>query len=138
MKVDTLVCNHMQCPDGAPSLLVHSHVCCMTIIAVPHWTLLTCCPLPFQAVDTMTTPINIPGLQLEGGTSAAGMPTTILCLMNMVSLDELRDDEEYEGMQTVVTPCRHKHLIQAELNTQEGCFTSSTTVSPQVELEYLE
>jgi len=51
----------------------------------------------------MTTPINIPGLQLEGGTSAAGMPTTVLCLMNMVSLDELRDDEEYEGAQTVVT-----------------------------------
>ena len=51
-----------------------------------------------DAVDTMTTPINIPGLQLEGGTSAAGMPTTVLCLMNMVSLDELRDDEEYEGI----------------------------------------
>lgn len=79
----------------------------------------------------MTTPINIPGLQLEGGSSAAGMVTTVLCLMNMVSLDELRDDEEYEGVQTTVTS---SSAIQTGLSAQEGCSTSSRAVAPQVGL----
>ena len=43
---------------------------------------------------SMALPINIPGLQIPSG---AQMATTILCLMNMVTEDELVDDEEYEG-----------------------------------------
>lgn len=42
----------------------------------------------------MGMPIAIPGLQIEGG---ASIPTEVLCLMNMVTVDELQDDEEYEG-----------------------------------------
>ena len=39
--------------------------------------------------------VSIPGLQLEGMDS--GPITNVLCLMNMVTIDELKDDEEYEG-----------------------------------------
>ena len=46
----------------------------------------------------MGMPITIPGLQIEGG---ASIPTEVLCLMNMVTVDELQDDEEYEG----IWPC---------------------------------
>lgn len=34
------------------------------------------------------------GIDLSRG---AGMPTEVLCLMNMVTEDDLRDDDEYEG-----------------------------------------
>lgn len=43
-------------------------------------------------------PIAIPGLQIEGGFQS---PTEVLCLMNMVTVDELQDDEEYEGVHGV-------------------------------------
>lgn len=36
------------------------------------------------------------GIDLSQG---AGPATTVLCLMNMVAEDELRDDHEYEGKQ---------------------------------------
>ncbi len=39
--------------------------------------------------------INTPGLQIEGTAQAA---TVVLCLMNMVTKEELEDDEEYEGV----------------------------------------
>ncbi|XP_071488398.1 splicing factor U2AF 50 kDa subunit-like isoform X2 [Diadema antillarum] len=39
--------------------------------------------------------INIPGLSLPGTT---GPNTEILCLMNMVTTDELKDDEEYDDI----------------------------------------
>lgn len=38
--------------------------------------------------------IQVPGLNLASG---AGPPTEVLCLMNMVVPEELRDEEEYEG-----------------------------------------
>ncbi len=38
--------------------------------------------------------VQVPGLNMQ----AADDPTTILCLMNMVTPDELQDDEEYDGM----------------------------------------
>ena len=44
---------------------------------------------------SMAMPINIPGLQIP---STAQTATVVLCLMNMVTEDELADDEEYEGM----------------------------------------
>lgn len=43
---------------------------------------------------SMAIPINIPGLQIA---STSQMATTVLCLMNMVTEEELVDDEEYEG-----------------------------------------
>lgn len=39
--------------------------------------------------------IQVPGLQLQGG---AGPATEVLCLLNMVTPDELKDDEEYEDI----------------------------------------
>lgn len=38
--------------------------------------------------------IQVAGIDLSHG---AGPPTEVLCLMNMVTEDELKDDEEYEG-----------------------------------------
>ena len=40
--------------------------------------------------------IQVPGLQIHQMTTAIGNPTEILCLMNMVTPDELVDDEDYE------------------------------------------
>lgn len=39
--------------------------------------------------------IQVPGLQLQGG---AGPPTEVLCLMNLVCPEELKDEEEYEDI----------------------------------------
>ena len=44
---------------------------------------------------SMAMPINIPGLQIPGTAQSA---TTVLCLMNMVTPEELEDDEEFEGI----------------------------------------
>ncbi|KAG1668494.1 Splicing factor U2AF subunit [Nymphon striatum] len=47
--------------------------------------------------NTLNVPVQIqvPGLNLASG---AGPPTEVLCLMNMVVPEELRDDEEYEDI----------------------------------------
>ena len=46
----------------------------------------------------MLTNLQIPGLNLSEVTSSAPTkPTEILCLMNMVTPEELEDEEEYEG-----------------------------------------
>ena len=42
--------------------------------------------------------LQIPGLDLSASTQ--NMATEVLCLMNMVSSEELCDDEEYEGTDT--------------------------------------
>ena len=39
-------------------------------------------------------PISIPGLNVQGGMQEV---TEVLCLMNMVTMEELQDDEEYES-----------------------------------------
>lgn len=39
--------------------------------------------------------IQVPGLSLVG---TSGPPTEVLCLLNMVTPDELRDEEEYEDI----------------------------------------
>ena len=39
-------------------------------------------------------PINIPGLPIGAG---GNQMTPVLCLMNMVDIQELEDDDEYEG-----------------------------------------
>jgi len=51
--------------------------------------------MEMQQQAAIPMPINIPGLQVEG---TAQQATEILCLMNMVTKDELEDDEEYEGI----------------------------------------
>ena len=43
-------------------------------------------------------PISVPGLQIDGSSQNA---TEVLCLMNMVTKEELEDDEEYEGDEEV-------------------------------------
>ena len=47
----------------------------------------------------MLTNMQIPGLALNpGGAGAqAGPATQVLCLMNMVNVDELVNDDDYEG-----------------------------------------
>ena len=39
--------------------------------------------------------LQVPGINLAQG---AGPPTEVLCLMNMITPEELEDEEEYEGM----------------------------------------
>ena len=47
-------------------------------------------------VGNINTPVQVqvPGLQFQPGSS---QPTEILCLLNMVTEDELKDDDEYDG-----------------------------------------
>jgi len=45
------------------------------------------------AYAQMPVQIQVPGFNLAAG---PGQPTEVLCLLNMVTPDELRDDEEYE------------------------------------------
>lgn len=42
-----------------------------------------------------TSSTQIAGIDLSKG---AGPPTEVLCLMNMVTEDDLKNDEEYEGI----------------------------------------
>jgi splicing factor U2AF subunit len=43
--------------------------------------------------------IQVPGLNVGLiGMGGAGPPTEVLCLMNMVTPDELKDEEEYEDI----------------------------------------
>ena len=39
--------------------------------------------------------VQVPGINLGLG---AGPASEVLCLMNMITVEELKDDEEYEGM----------------------------------------
>lgn len=48
------------------------------------------------AMAAAPLPINIPGLNVLPGAQEA---TEVLCLMNMVTKEELEDDEEYESKQ---------------------------------------
>lgn len=41
--------------------------------------------------------VQVPGLQFTPGSAAT---TEVLCLLNMVTEDELLDDDEYEGKDT--------------------------------------
>ena len=47
-------------------------------------------------------PINIPGLPIGAG---GNQMTPVLCLMNMVDIQELEDDDEYEGMSSPCDVC---------------------------------
>ena len=56
-------------------------------------------------METPGMPISIPGLHIEAGTAQDA--TNVLCLMNMVTIEELEDDEEYEGAPLLF--CFHAH-----------------------------
>jgi splicing factor U2AF subunit len=60
--------------------------------------------MPEMPVTNTPMPINIPGLQVAGTAQTA---TEILCLMNMVTKEELEDDEEFEGGRN----CMHMFLL---------------------------
>jgi len=46
-------------------------------------------------MNMLPASVQIPGMQ---GMSGPGMPTEVLCLLNMVTEDELKDEEEYEDI----------------------------------------
>jgi len=46
-------------------------------------------------MNMLPASVQIPGMQ---GMSGPGMPTEVLCLLNMVTEEELRDEEEYEDI----------------------------------------
>ena len=45
--------------------------------------------------------ISVPGLTVSAAV-AQTIPTNVLCLMNMVTPEELADNDEYEGMRRIV------------------------------------
>ena len=50
------------------------------------------------AMVTGPVAIQVPGLQISQMTTAIGNPTEVLCLMNMVTPEELVDDDEYDDI----------------------------------------
>jgi splicing factor U2AF subunit len=70
--------------------------------------------MPEMPVTNTPMPINIPGLQVAGTAQTA---TEILCLMNMVTKEELEDDEEFEGiMEDVREECsRYGEVVSVEI-----------------------
>ncbi|XP_076063721.1 U2 small nuclear riboprotein auxiliary factor 50 isoform X2 [Oratosquilla oratoria] len=55
--------------------------------------------------------IQVPGLQLQGGTGPA---TEVLCLMNMVTPEELKDDEEYEDIvEDIKEECNRYGIVRS-------------------------
>lgn len=47
-----------------------------------------------RTTGPINTQMQLAGIDLSKG---AGPPTEVLCLMNIVNENDLRDDEEYEG-----------------------------------------
>jgi len=45
----------------------------------------------------MPVQIQIPGLNMTQVQAGGTIPTEVLCLMNMVTPEELEDEDEYEG-----------------------------------------
>ena len=50
--------------------------------------------------------LQIPGLNVTD-VQTLGPPTEVLCLMNMITPDELEDEEEYEGMFNIMSCWTH-------------------------------
>lgn len=50
-----------------------------------------------KGANSLQAPVHVqvPGLNV---TSGPGEATEVLCLMNMITPDELEDEEEYEGL----------------------------------------
>lgn len=53
-----------------------------------------------DAMNMIPAQMQIPGLDLSASLQNAA--TEVLCLMNMVEVEELMDDEEYEGNKKVL------------------------------------
>ena len=53
------------------------------------------CP-PQTSINQTPVTLQVPGLMNSSVTQMGGLPTEVLCLMNMVAPEELLDDEEYE------------------------------------------
>lgn len=56
---------------------------------------LSCQTAGQRPASSMNTQMQLAGIDLSKG---AGPPTEVLCLMNIVNENDLRDDEEYEGI----------------------------------------
>ncbi|KAM9404930.1 U2 small nuclear RNA auxiliary factor 2a isoform 2-T2 [Salvelinus alpinus] len=48
------------------------------------------------SINQTPVTLQVPGLMNSSMTQMAGLPTEVLCLMNMVAVEELVDEEEYE------------------------------------------
>ena len=55
-----------------------------------------CVCLPQTSINQTPVTLQVPGLMNSSVTQMGGLPTEVLCLMNMVAPEELLDDEEYE------------------------------------------
>lgn len=53
------------------------------------------------AINMLPAQFQIPGLDITAAAQAGQQPTEVLALMNMVTVDELCDDDEYEGKRFV-------------------------------------
>jgi len=53
---------------------------------------------------------------MNPGSASAGPATQVLCLMNMINVEDLEDDEEYDGNDTFLLWCG---LFGLTLNAQE-------------------
>lgn len=57
---------------------------------------LSLCLLLQTGTNQTPVTLQVPGLMNSSMNQMGGIPTEVLCLMNMVSPEELLDDEEYE------------------------------------------
>ena len=58
--------------------------------------------------------LQVPGLNLTQG---AGPATEVLCLMNMILAEELEDEDEYEGMNVMLS--LYKQVITLSLRRKK-------------------
>ena len=66
------------------------------------------------ALITGPVAIQVPGLQISQMTTAIGNPTEVLCLMNMVTPEELVDDEEYDDiLEDIKNECSKYGLVRS-------------------------
>lgn len=77
----------------AVSVLLFQSLTACSVSDTPSPTLLS--PLQTSINQTPVT-LQVPGLMNSSMTQMAGLPTEVLCLMNMVAVEELVDEEEYE------------------------------------------
>ena len=54
-----------------------------------------------DAMNMIPAQMQIPGLDMSANLHNSA--TEVLCLMNMVEIEELMDDEEYEGTIRIIT-----------------------------------
>lgn len=58
----------------------------------------TSCPVLQTSINETPVTLQVPGLVNSSMNQMGGIPTEVLCLMNMVAPEELLDDEEYEDI----------------------------------------